>query len=491
VEQPDGIQFPAKHGAHSGSDSRRPSFSSKTHHSEQHVQPSSGGSRRPSVETHHQAALDAADEHSHMAPRGQVSLYVKSAHNLKNVETATSEPSALDPFVAARVGNQEFRTKPVSQSASPAWNSQLTFAADLNNVNKRVLLLKVMNHHLFECGECLGSTEVPLMSLKPGKLTARRDSLQDGDGGVLEFDICFKPEKGPEGAHRYEEGRGWTGLEDIVTPRPNDGDCAPTPNGILECRILAGHDFKSIDTDEDYGVCDPFVVARLGNKEFKTKTIYDDQNPVWDMSPFSFKGVDLDDSNLRTLHLKVYNHTVFHKDDCIGFSDVQIPNLEAGKTVRLREALHEGDGGELEFEVCFMPEGEHAASAMVEGSSSGRPSMTASENSRDLPLSGGDTPSRRPSVVSQPQSARASERVTSGLVTNLVGDDAEGLDSQHAAAEKQSARNEGSVTTMQDSGLPTRFTPTSYLGAEAESGDDDDDESEAVDDDELANQLGV
>merc|ERR1712013_612143 len=128
-----------------------------------------------------------------------------------------------------------------------------------------------MNHNVFESGECLGSMQVDIKSLRPGRSTPLQASLHD-DEGAIEIEVCFTPDEGSEGEEghpHYEDSQGWVGLQDAPSPSPLDALCEPTPKGILDCRIVAGHQLKNTDTGIfDHGVSDPFVVVRLGNKEF-------------------------------------------------------------------------------------------------------------------------------------------------------------------------------------------------------------------------------
>merc|ERR1712013_260339 len=88
-----------------------------------------------------------------------------------------------------------------------------------------------MNHNVFESGECLGSMQVDIKSLRPGRSTPLQASLHD-DEGAIEIEVCFTPDEGSEGEEghpHYEDSQGWVGLQDAPSPSPLDALCEPTP----------------------------------------------------------------------------------------------------------------------------------------------------------------------------------------------------------------------------------------------------------------------
>jgi Ca2+-dependent lipid-binding protein len=123
----------------------------------------------------------------------------------------------------------------------------------------------------------------------------------------------------------------------------------PAPS-TLRVRVLCAHNLPNKDTGMFGDVSDPYVVVRVGAEHFRTPSIDNDLNPVWDKgNEFSFT---VDPSPQLHLQLDVMNANVF-RDDLLGRTSLALGSLAPGQPGRRRVRLDGCPKGELEFEVLL------------------------------------------------------------------------------------------------------------------------------------------
>ncbi|XP_059641846.1 protein C2-DOMAIN ABA-RELATED 4-like [Cornus florida] len=85
--------------------------------------------------------------------------------------------------------------------------------------------------------------------------------------------------------------------------------------GLLRIRIRKGINLAVRDVRSS----DPYVVVRLGNQKLKTRVIRKDVNPTWNED----LTLSVSDPNIP-VHLTVYDHDTFSKDDKMGEAEFDI-----------------------------------------------------------------------------------------------------------------------------------------------------------------------
>lgn len=131
---------------------------------------------------------------------------------------------------------------------------------------------------------------------------------------------------------------------------PGPGAAQQGPVSSLHVRVTGALNLINKDTGFFGDVSDPYVVVKLGDAEFKTPTINNDLNPVWEKdNMFSFN-IDLRDA---MVDFKVMNSNVV-KDDSLGTTSVDLRTIQPGQWCHFRERLVDGDRGELEFDVYLQ-----------------------------------------------------------------------------------------------------------------------------------------
>lgn len=123
--------------------------------------------------------------------------------------------------------------------------------------------------------------------------------------------------------------------------------------GLVEVRLKSASKLKNTGVGLFSRVSDPFAVARVGLEEHTTETVYNTLSPVWKAPAFTFT-VDLAKPAQRVLHLEVLDHSSIHRNKTFGKAEVSLVGLTPDQTMLLRESLHGGSGGEVEFELKFV-----------------------------------------------------------------------------------------------------------------------------------------
>ncbi|CAK0805783.1 unnamed protein product, partial [Prorocentrum cordatum] len=124
-------------------------------------------------------------------------IRINGAHNLKNTETGFMS-GVSDPYVIARIGSVEKRTPTIENNLNPVWTHDHEFEFELEGTSP-TLLLMVMNENVgqmmegYRADDCIGRCEINPLELPKKQWTHKEEHLEDGDGGVLEFEVFYSP----------------------------------------------------------------------------------------------------------------------------------------------------------------------------------------------------------------------------------------------------------------------------------------------------------
>eukprot|EP00931_Biecheleriopsis_adriatica_P030625 TRINITY_DN18039_c0_g1_i1.p1 TRINITY_DN18039_c0_g1~~TRINITY_DN18039_c0_g1_i1.p1 ORF type:complete len:1017 (-),score=183.61 TRINITY_DN18039_c0_g1_i1:91-2694(-) len=113
-------------------------------------------------------------------------------------------------------------------------------------------------------------------------------------------------------------------------------------SGKILLRIIRAWDLRNTDLGILPGdASDPFVVARLGRKDFRTHVVENSLSPVWNSQQYEFV-IDDDDAEPR-LQIEVFSSNQWHANDSLGRLDIPIRSLTPGEMHTVKEWLDEGD----------------------------------------------------------------------------------------------------------------------------------------------------
>jgi hypothetical protein len=119
----------------------------------------------------------------------QLSVKIDRAHNLINRDSGIWG-DVSDPFVIVRFRGQERQTLEIADNLNPVWRKENEFVFDDVDeaAGSPVIELEVMDQNNVRAHQSLGRTRV-LLSTLTDQWTHRREALEDGQKGELEFDI--------------------------------------------------------------------------------------------------------------------------------------------------------------------------------------------------------------------------------------------------------------------------------------------------------------
>jgi len=256
-------------------------------------------------------------------PVSSLHVRVTGALNLTNKDTGLFG-DVSDPYVAVSLGSSEFKTPTINNDLNPVWDNDNMFSFNID-LQDAIVKFKVMNSNMMK-DDCLGTTEVDLRTMQLGQWCHFRSKLVDGGRGELEFDIYLQLTE----YHRL--------IMQYTT--------------LLYVRVNGALNLKNMDTGILGDVSDPYVAVRVGQgQEQRTPIIMNNLNPVWqDGNTFTFHVKD-DDSELT---LEVMNSN-YRNDDKLGSAKLALHSLEPNKWGSHKEKLHEGSGGEVEFDAFLKP----------------------------------------------------------------------------------------------------------------------------------------
>jgi len=118
----------------------------------------------------------------------------------------------------------------------------------------------------------------------------------------------------------------------------------------LQVRILAAHNLMNKDSGIAGDVSDPYVMIRYATRVYRTPTIRDNLNPVWDNDNVYFFDLRLD---RIFLELEVVNANAVLIEQSLGTLSLNLKTYALDKPHVVREPLKDGKGGELELELLL------------------------------------------------------------------------------------------------------------------------------------------
>lgn len=127
---------------------------------------------------------------------GKLKVRIIHAYRLKNTDLGVEPGHVSDPFVVIKLGKQpkkEHKTDVVHNNLNPAFNSP-NFEFDVQDEDD-FLKIEVFNASQFYSHDSLGKLSIPLHDIVsyPGEVQPRRDHLQNGGEGELEYEILYIP----------------------------------------------------------------------------------------------------------------------------------------------------------------------------------------------------------------------------------------------------------------------------------------------------------
>ncbi|GFQ00455.1 synaptotagmin-4 [Phtheirospermum japonicum] len=237
-----------------------------------------------------------------------------------------------DPFAKIFIRPLRDRTKTsktIDNQVNPIWNEHFEF--EVEDVTTQHLTVKVYDDEGIQSAEIIGSAQIPLRNLEPGKvkdvwlklvkdLEIQRDNKNRGQ---VHLELLYCP-LNSESKFRnpFDPDFRLTSLEKALKQVSDDGAVSGDPpksnptlkpeiiiRGVLSVTVVSAEDLPATDF---MGKSDPFVVLTMKKSDQKNKTrvLNDTLNPVWNQT-FDFV---VEDALHELLMLEVYDHDTFGKE---------------------------------------------------------------------------------------------------------------------------------------------------------------------------------
>jgi len=144
---------------------------------------------------------------------------------------------------------------------------------------------------------------------------------------------------------------------DLSQDEPKDEGCV---GGTLRIRIFAAHNLTSADGLIFRDSQTPYVIARVGKKEYRTESVPNDSDPTWSSgNEFTFDNLE-GEACKEPLYLQVMSANSIRRDHSLGHLSVTFDDLSPAVWNWQRHYLQGGKGGELEFTLRFDPDEAHS-----------------------------------------------------------------------------------------------------------------------------------
>jgi Ca2+-dependent lipid-binding protein len=265
-----------------------------------------------------------------------------------------------DPYVAIKIGEQTIRTKTVKNNQNPEWDFDFNF--DITQDSPESLLLQVFDEDIgkdddlgearIELAEIVNKTTItnqwiPLEKCKSGEVLVsahfhRTSSAQESLEGSP---VIETREKVVEVDIEKEDTKPVRPVEIITYEK-----MAPFPQGCVQLTL---HEAKDLQKKGLFGKADPYVSVNLGDQVFKTKTINNNHNPVWNHDVT----LNITEDTADKIYLKVYDEDI-GKDDNVGIIIIDLIDIvENEKLDNKWVSLEKCKCGKVRISAEYFPEG--------------------------------------------------------------------------------------------------------------------------------------
>lgn len=224
--------------------------------------------------------------------------------NIRIVKAENIPPKDIngssDPYIIAKIGERHYRTKTVSKNLFPTWNEVFHFTGVGPDAH---LDLELYDNDCLTSDNKISKYCIPMNTLKSGEV---QDNWYDFESS----------------SHLFTNG----GRVNVVFQLAPPGTApfeAPKPGMDLHLKIVKAENIPPKDIN---GSADPYIIAKILNKEIKTKTIPKNLAPEWN-EEFHFTEVPPD----AILELQLLDSDMLISHDSISTYQIRLAELKPGK----------------------------------------------------------------------------------------------------------------------------------------------------------------
>merc|ERR1719193_2727316 len=303
-----------------------------------------------------------------------------------------------DPYVVVEHNKKKFKSKTIKNNQNPLWD----FVVDLEVAEKIDEDIKVsvfdedigkddaMGYVFLDIKDlCISQSivtrNIPLNNCKTGEINFSSFYQKHGELMVdAEFNIYVnsehteklshpeqelktaeknevhssKPESKQSEIEKTEATEKAVEIKDIIGLSDKSTDVMKAKPGSLKLTIHKG--IKLAKTVL-IGKSDPYVVVEHNNSKFKSKTVKDNQNPVWDF----VVDKELSESSVGDIKISVFDQDI-GKDDPMGYTFLKMQDLYENKIITNKILpLQSCKSGEIVFSSTFTEPDVEESSPVV------------------------------------------------------------------------------------------------------------------------------
>jgi hypothetical protein len=331
--------------------------------------------------------------------RGSLTVTLHEAKNLPKMDTF----GKADPYAVINIGKECFKTETVNNTFNPVWN----YTFKINTYKGEDILVEIYDADKFSRDELIGQKNINLRELtSAAKISNTWVSLQKPcKSGELLISATFIPEDTKKEKKETDEikAKFQKKIKEIVTLKKDEqvGNISQTdvepqnvsieevssdeilkkispsvgnetfgneqetvwnPNSLKSKPLKMGsisiilHEAKNLPKMDTIGKGDPYAFINIGEECFKTETVNNNSNPVWN---YKFK-FDIETEKGEDIFVEIFDADKLSKDELIGQAHISLKEIVSQAKISKKWTVLQKPckSGKLLYSAEFIPEHE-------------------------------------------------------------------------------------------------------------------------------------
>eukprot|EP00090_Calanus_glacialis_P004152 TRINITY_DN1306_c0_g1_i7.p1 TRINITY_DN1306_c0_g1~~TRINITY_DN1306_c0_g1_i7.p1 ORF type:complete len:2919 (-),score=679.49 TRINITY_DN1306_c0_g1_i7:1730-9988(-) len=314
------------------------------------IMPENNESSKPSLK------LVAANE-------GKLIFTLVGAKDLENSDYIGKS----DPYAVVQYKDEIFKSKTISNDLNPVWNLPLELTVTEEDPGE--IHIQVFDED-YNGDDELGKTSIKIKDLIASKtIDCKSIKLEDCKSGEIQFSSSYSTiineellEKRedvlnidvnktevtlPKKTNQKTETISVT-LPKETTKRDSTVKPGKASSGTVHLTLVGA---KDLDNADYMGKSDPYVVVRYKDKTFKSETVSNNLNPVWNFSIT----LEIIESDSGFIYIQVYDED-YNGDDEIGKTAIKVQDLINSRNIDGNWVkLEDCKNGQVQFSSNYSP----------------------------------------------------------------------------------------------------------------------------------------
>ena len=315
---------------------------------------------------------------------GRLDFKLIGAKNLENADYIGKS----DPYALVEYKKEEYKTKTISNNLNPVWNMSLVFNVEVDDPGE--INIKVFDED-YNGDDEIGKTSIKVAELIASKtIDLKTQKLEECQSGEIHFSSYYSTIIKDEGNMNLKEEMDTKKLskvkteelkevdvnkKEIVLPQKTEFSSEPTAlkasrvkSNILTKPIKTGSLHltfvcaKNLENADYIGKSDPYVIVTYRDQTFRSETVSNNLNPVWNFSIT----LEIIETDSGIIYVQVYDED-YNGDDEIGKATIIVQDLidskdVDGKWIKLQECK----SGELQISSSYVQNKEQESKEELE-----------------------------------------------------------------------------------------------------------------------------